>query len=98
MPYRVDQWFAQLSLARKLTAISVITTTASVLVACGAFFAYDVSASRMRLVRDMGLLADVIGQNSTAALAFGDAKAAAGTLQGLKPNGHIVHAIIVSLD
>jgi signal transduction histidine kinase/DNA-binding response OmpR family regulator len=98
MPYRVEQWFAGLSLARKLTAISVITTTASILVACGAFFAYDVSTSRMRLVRDMGLLADVIGQNSTAALTFGDAKAAAGTLQGLKTNDHIVHALIVSLD
>jgi two-component system sensor histidine kinase/response regulator len=94
----VNQWFATLSLARKLTAISVITTTATMLVACGAFFAYDVSMSRERLVRDMWTLADVVGQNSTAALAFGDAKGAADTLKGLAPNDHIVGAMIVSLD
>jgi signal transduction histidine kinase/DNA-binding response OmpR family regulator len=98
MTSRVNHWFASLSLARKLTAICVITTTASLLVACGAFFAYDVSASRMRLVRDMGLLADVIGQNSTAALAFGDTEAAADMLKGLRPNEHIVHAVILSLN
>ena len=95
---RFDQWFAQLSLARKLTAISVVTTTATLLVACGLFLAYDVSTSRERLVRDTGMLAEAISQNSGALLASGDAKVAAGTLRSLAPNEHIVRAMIVSLD
>ncbi len=98
MRFRVHPWFARLSLARKLTAISVITTAASLIVACAIFFAYDYSTSRARLVRDMGMLADVIGRNSTAALAFGDAAGAAKILKGLAPNEHIVGAMIVSLD
>jgi signal transduction histidine kinase/DNA-binding response OmpR family regulator/HPt (histidine-containing phosphotransfer) domain-containing protein len=98
MVYRVKTWVAHLSLARKLTAISVITTAASLILACAVFFAYDFSTSRDRLVRDMGMLADVIARNSTAAIEFGDAKGAAETLKGLMPNGHIVSAVILDRD
>jgi two-component system sensor histidine kinase/response regulator len=98
MLQRVERWFAGLSLARKLTTISVATTCASLVVACCAFLAYEVSASRQRLVRDMGTLGDVIGQNSTAALAFGDARAAADILKGLARNDHIVSAMILAPD
>ncbi len=73
---RIKGWFAHLSLARKLTAISVVATIASLILACAVFLAYDYSSSRQRLVRDTGMLADVIGRNSTATLAFGDAAAA----------------------
>ena len=90
MQRRVKAWFAHLSLARKLTAISVVATVASLILACAVFFAYDFSSSRERLVRDMGMLADVIGRNSTAALAFGDAKAAEEILRGIAQNKHIV--------
>ena len=98
MLHRAKTWFAHLSLARKLTAISVITTAGSLILACAVFFAYDFSTSRDRLVRDMGMLADVIGRNSTAAIEFGDAKVAAETLKGLTPNAHIVSAVIVARD
>jgi len=95
---RAKTWIAHLSLARKLTAISVITTAASLILACAVFFAYDFSTSRDRLVRDMGMLADVIGRNSTAAIEFGDEKGAGDTLKGLAPNGHIVSAVILARD
>ncbi len=71
---RLTQWFRDLSLARKLTAIGVITTTASLIAACAVLVAHDFDSSRQRLVRDTGMLADVVGANSTAALAFGDEK------------------------
>ena len=94
----VKIWFAHLSLARKLTAISVVTTAGSLVLACAVFFAYDFSTSRERLVRDMGMLADVIGRNSTAALAFADAKTAGDTLQGIAQNEHIISAMILTRD
>ena len=96
MSLNVRRWFARLSIARKLTAISVATSAASLILACAVFMAYDRSSSRERLLRDMGLLADVIGRNSTAALAFGDADAARDTLRGIALNEHIVAADILT--
>ena len=57
---------------------------------------YDNSTSRQRLVRDLGMLGDVVGRNSTAALTFADATAASDILAGLGRNEHIVSAVIVS--
>src|SRR5205814_7505617 len=72
--------------------------TASVVVACVLILAYDVSSSRERLGRDTGMLADVVGANSTAALAFGDAKGATETLSAVAVNKHIVSAAIFLRD
>ncbi|MGE0705311.1 MAG: response regulator, partial [Vicinamibacterales bacterium] len=47
-----------------------------------------------RMERDTGMLADVVGTNSTAAVAFGDANAAYDILRGLAANEHIVAATI----
>ena len=94
----VKRRLALFSLARKLTAMSVVTTTASLILACAVFLVYDFSTSHDRLVRDMGMLADVIGKNSTAAIEFGDAKGAADVLKGLTPNAHIVSAVILARD
>jgi signal transduction histidine kinase/DNA-binding response OmpR family regulator/HPt (histidine-containing phosphotransfer) domain-containing protein len=96
MPLNVKRWFAHLSIARKLTAIGVATSTASLILACAVFMAYDASSSRERLVRDMSMLADVIGRNSTAALAFGDTEAARDTLRGIAINEHIVAADVLT--
>jgi signal transduction histidine kinase/CheY-like chemotaxis protein len=96
--HTLSWWFGNLSLARKLTAIGVVTSTASLVVACTVLLAYDVSSSRQRLVRDTGLLADVIGTNSTAALAFGDAQGARETLGAVSVNPHIVSAAILLWD
>jgi signal transduction histidine kinase/CheY-like chemotaxis protein len=92
----IKTWFADLALAGKLTAISVATTAAALLLVCVVFVAYDISSSRQRLVSDMGMLADVVGQNSTAAVSFFDPKTATETLAGLRRNEHIVSAMIVS--
>ena len=92
----IKTWFADLTLAGKLTAISVATTAAALLLVCVVFVAYDISSSRQRLVSEMGMLADVVGQNSTAAVSFSDPKTATETLAGLRRNEHIVSAMIVS--
>jgi signal transduction histidine kinase/CheY-like chemotaxis protein len=95
MPRHIKAWFARLPLAHKLTAISMATTCAALALVSAVFVTYDISTSRERLVTNIGMLADVVGRNSTAALAFADSKAAADTLEGLRRNDHIVSATIL---
>jgi signal transduction histidine kinase/DNA-binding response OmpR family regulator len=91
-------WHARLSLARKLTLLGVLTSVVSLLIAMTAVLAWDLSSARTRLVRDTGMLADVIGSNSTAAVAFGDTKAATDTLRALTVNDSIVSAAVWTKD
>ena len=70
MANSLGTWFRRQSVARKLTT-SVVTTTAVMLLAASAVFvAYDYVTLRSRLVRDVTMLADILGTNSTAALTF----------------------------
>jgi signal transduction histidine kinase/DNA-binding response OmpR family regulator/HPt (histidine-containing phosphotransfer) domain-containing protein len=85
-------------LARKLTFLGVLTSVMSLLIAMTAVLAWDLSSARTRLVRDTGMLADVIGSNSTAAVAFGDGKAATDTLRALTVNDSIVSASVWTMD
>jgi two-component system sensor histidine kinase/response regulator len=94
----VRQWFQDLPLDRKLITIGVVTSAVTALAACAAILTYDVSSSRGRLVRDTDLLADVVGENLTASLAFGDAASAVQTLQSVAVNEHIVSAVILRPD
>ena len=88
--------FRRLSLARKLTAMGILTSATSLVIAAVVLVAYDRASSRERLLRDTESLADVVGNNSTAALTFGDAKAATETLRVVAVNGHIISAAILS--
>ena len=89
-----SRWFHDLPVARKLITIGVATTTTTLLAGCVALLAYDVSSSRARLARDTALLADVVGTNSTAAVVFRDAAAAAEILRSVAANDHIRSAAI----
>jgi signal transduction histidine kinase/CheY-like chemotaxis protein len=86
------------SLARKLTGLGILTSAASLVIAAVVLVAYDRASSRERLLGDTALLADVVGNNSTAALAFGDARAANQTLRVVAVNGHIISAAILLPD
>jgi two-component system, sensor histidine kinase and response regulator len=94
----ITRFFHRLSLARKLTAISLITTGTTLVLACGLIVALDISSTRQQLVRDVSLLADVVGTNSTGALAFGDDKAARQTLAAISANEHVLTAAILDQD
>jgi signal transduction histidine kinase/CheY-like chemotaxis protein len=91
---RIVAWHGRLSLARKLTLIGVVTSIVSLVVAMTALLAWDLSSARTRLVRDTGMLADVIGSNSTAAIVFSDAKAASEIIRALSVNESIESAAI----
>jgi signal transduction histidine kinase/DNA-binding response OmpR family regulator len=84
----------RLSLTRKLTAIGVVTSTVSLLVAGVILMVYDVSSARDRLMRDTGTLAESIARDSTAALAFGDTDAAGNVLKSAAAHQDVESVIV----
>ncbi len=90
--------FRRLSLVRKLTAISLVTSTTCLVVAGAVLVGYDASSSRVRLVNAVDLVAQIVGANSTAALAFGDAANAEETLRAVSVDPHIIAAAILLRD
>ena len=73
----------QPSIRRKLTVTIAITSAMALALAAAALVTYDISTYRQTLTRDIEALADVVGNNSTASLAFGDRAAAEETLESL---------------
>ena len=65
-----------LSLKRKLTAISMVATSAALLVACVAFLSYDYVTFREQQLRNLQTLGDLIAADTTAALSFDDERSA----------------------
>ncbi len=90
--------FRQLSLQRKQMLIIMLISTVSLLLACAAFVYYDVSTYRRELVDKIASLAEVVGNNTTAALDFGDPAAAGETLAALRGSPQVVQAHLHKLD
>jgi two-component system, sensor histidine kinase and response regulator len=89
------RYIADLSIARKLNAISVLTTGTALVLAGMVLFVFDATSSYGRMVRELRLLADVVGSNSTAAITFRDDKTGAEMLKAAAANPHVVRARIV---
>ncbi|MEI6563025.1 MAG: methyl-accepting chemotaxis protein [bacterium] len=87
-------WFHNLSIKRKLILIIFLISSVVLIVACSAFIAQEMSTFRVSLARDKGILADVLAQNSTAAMQFDDVAAAETTLQALRAEPHVVAACL----
>jgi len=90
--------FRDLSIRRKLTLIVMITTCTAILLACGAFFAFDIHTLRQSRMHDLETLAEVLGSNSTAALTFNDQAAAREVLRLLSAKEHIMAAALYRGD
>ena len=91
-------WLRDASIKRKLLVIMMLTSLAVLLVASASFLSYEQYRFRRGIVRDLATLADVIGANSTAALAFGDRSAAIDTLSALRAEPRVVLAQIHDKD
>lgn len=85
---------ADLPIQRKLTLSIVLTCAAALLLACGAFVAYDVANFRNEMIERVGGLAGVVGHNTTASLEFNDPQSAADTLSSLRSESNIVAAFV----
>jgi len=80
------------SISRKLTWMNMLVSGAALLLAGGAFVAYDLIRFRETMVRNLSIQAEIVGSNSASALLFSDATSAAGTLLGLKAAPNIMSA------
>jgi signal transduction histidine kinase/CheY-like chemotaxis protein len=90
--------YRNLPVKRKLQLIIMFTVAAALMLACTAILAYGQYSGAQDLRHDLGILAEIFASNSTAALTFGDQKAAAEILSGLRVKSHIVTAVIYGAD
>ena len=90
--------FRDTPIRKKLLIIVMVTTTAAMLLAGLGIFTFDSVLYRRGLERDLSALAQIIADNSTAALSFNDPEAAAQTLAALRARPHLVSACIYRPD
>ena len=83
-----------LSIERKLQAVVMLVVSAALLLASGVFLIWDSVSFRANMRNDLFTLAEIIGDNSTAALSFNDSKAASEILGALAAKRHVVSAAI----
>ena len=92
------QWPRKLSLRRKLTLVIMINTFVALCAAGIGFAEYGVYRFKELRLEDLNALANILGTNSTAPLAFRDPKSAADILQALAAKPHILSAVIYDRD
>ena len=95
---RAATHYRNLSVKYKLRVIITFTVSVALLLACVAILTYDQVASRSEMRNDLEVLAEIVGSNSTAALSFGDQRAAEDVLSGLKAKRHVAAAFLYSSD
>jgi len=84
----------RLSIKWKLIAIILLLTLFGLAIVFAGMTINNRVMFERRLAHDMTVLADIIGSNSRAALAFNDPAAATGILAALRANRHIAWAIL----
>ena len=62
--------FRDLLIRRKLTAILMLTSCVTLLVACVAWLAYDWNAQRRSMVKELSIMGEIIGDSSSSAVDF----------------------------
>jgi signal transduction histidine kinase len=91
-------WFEERPLRQKVTLVILAISSAVILLSCATFFGYEFLSFRQTTVRQLVTLGDIIGANSTAALAFDNADDARETLSALRAEPHIVAASLYKPD
>jgi signal transduction histidine kinase len=92
------RFLRDVSIQRKLTLLTLFTSGVTLVLSGVAYVTYDLFAFRQAMERDRLILAQIVGSNSTAALAFDDPKAGKATLASLSAQPRIVAACLYSKD
>lgn len=90
--------FRDLPINQKLTTVIMLTCALVLLLACGAFVAYEYILSRRALVETVRTLASIAGENSTAAIAFQNNVDAQRILEALQADSRILGAALYDGD
>jgi PAS domain S-box-containing protein len=86
--------FKSPSIQRKLAIVVLCTSLLGLGITCAAFELYERTNFRRALTDELTALADTVGANSAASLAFDDRKSARDVLAGLSAEHHIVAACL----
>jgi methyl-accepting chemotaxis protein len=79
-------------ISKKLTLMNMLVSGVALLLACAAFFTYDLLTFRAARVRGLTVQAQIIGSNSVAAIEFNDPHSAENTLSALRAATNIIYA------
>jgi len=90
--------FRHCSIRKKLMLLTLASVSLALLLASAAFMLLEIRMARGHLARQMELIGEVVGANSTAALVFEDEKAAHGILGGLRANPRVEAGALYSRD
>src|SRR5580693_7121663 len=82
------------SIQRKLTFVIVCTSLVGLCLACLSFDLYERASFRGAMTSELSALADTLGANTAASLAFNDRKSATDMLSALHSERHIVGACL----
>lgn len=86
------------SITRKLTWMNMLVSSVALLLASGAFTAYETVLYRQSMVRDLSVQSQIIGDNTVSALLFNDPHSAENTLAALRAAPHVASAWIYTPD
>jgi signal transduction histidine kinase/CheY-like chemotaxis protein len=87
-----------LSIKRKLTLITMLTSSIALILSSVSFLIYDLVSFRHLLSQDLMTQAEIIGYNSAGAMEFKDEPAATATLSALTAKEDIVTAVLYKPD
>jgi signal transduction histidine kinase/CheY-like chemotaxis protein len=87
-----------LSIKRKLTLITMLTSSIALILSSVSFLIYDLVSFRNLLRQDLMTQAQIIGYNSAGAMEFKDEPAATATLSALTAKEDIVSAVLYKPD
>src|SRR5256714_14560932 len=87
-------WLRDLPIKRKLILVILLTSTFALWLMGTALITYEFVTFRRTLAANMSVLAQIIGSNSTAALAFDDAANARETLAALAAENQVTAAAL----
>ena len=89
----VFRW-QNISIKRKLTWIIMIASGAALLLVAACFVTYEMVSRRQNMTRDLATLAEVLGNESTAALSFDETNRTSEILSALRGKKQIVAAAL----
>ena len=86
------------SISARITWITLLVSTAALVIATTSFIAYDRYSVRQAIARNLSAQARIVGANAAAAVTFNDPKSAASTLRALQSIEYVQSAGIVLPD
>jgi serine phosphatase RsbU (regulator of sigma subunit) len=90
--------FRDLSIRSKLMTGFMLTSLAALLITLGSLAFYDRTTFREKMLRDVDVLAGIIGENAASSIVFNDPETARSTLAALRAQPHITSGLLFNRD